>query len=142
MVSSSTSSPKKQYKAMSEDDRKQKEWLAKLWVGLTIRNAPMARTDFVVFNPEDEEMDGETNKVKALPDHVLKFIDDFPAVVIKSEEVKLVDVKNFDAAVEKQQVVDKSDSWEDVLKGLVKHVGTKSVDVACGAANKLMNRLL
>jgi len=130
---------KKAYVAVTEDAHKKSEWLAKLWVGLTIHGKPMKRTDFVVFNPEDEEMDGETNKVKPLPDHVLKFLDAFPAVAMKSAQVKLVDTKNFDAAVEKQVTVDKSNSWEDILKDIVKDVGKRTVDMAFDAASSFVN---
>jgi len=130
---------KKAYDAVTEDANKKNEWLAKLWVGMTIHGKPMPRTDFVCFNPEDEEMDGETNKVKPLPDHVLKFLDAFPAVVIKSAEVKLVDTKNFDAAVEEQVKVDQSNSWEDILKGIVGQLGKRTVDIAFDAAETFVN---
>jgi len=130
---------KKAYVAVTEDANKKSEWLAKLWVGMTIHGEPMQRTDFVVFNPEDEEMDGETNIVKPLPDHVLKFLDAFPAVAMKSAQVKQVDTNNFDAAVEQQLKVDKSNSWEDILKDIVKDVGKKTVDMAFDAASAFVN---
>merc|ERR1711879_912422 len=132
---------KKAYQAVTEDANKKREWLAKLWVGMTIHDRPMPRTDFVCFNPEDEDMDGEMDKVKPLPDHVLKFLDEFPAVVIKSAEVKLVDTKNFDAAVEEQVKVDKSNSWEDVAKNLVSHLGSRAIDLASDAAEIFVNPL-
>merc|ERR1711933_296991 len=108
---------------------------------MTIHGTPMQRTDFVVFNPEDEEMDGETNKVKPLPDHVLKFLDAFPFVVMKAAQVKKVDTNNFDAAVEQQVNVDKSDSWQDILKDIVKHVVHLYADPVIGAASWIGKKL-
>jgi len=129
----------KAYKAVAEDPDKRGEWLAKLWVGMTIHGKPMKRTDFVVFNPKDDEMDEETNKVKRLPEHVLEFLDVCPAIAMKSSQVQLVDINNFDAAVEKQVKVDKSNSWEDILKELVRHAGKRTVDIGFDAASLFVN---
>lgn len=111
------------------DANKKTEWLAKLWVGMKINGEDMKTTNFVVFNPHDKDMDEKTNEVKPLPDHVLEFLDAFPAVAIKSAQVKQVDTNNFDAAVVEQLKVDKSNSWEDILKDIVKNVGKRTVDM-------------
>merc|ERR1712232_731173 len=102
---------KKTYDTVTKDAGKFYEWLAKLWVGIEVHGQPMPRTNFVVFNPQDDALDGETNMVKPLLPHVLQFIYNFPAVCIKSKEVKQIDTSNFESAVIQQATVDKTDSW-------------------------------
>jgi len=128
---------KRAYQAVTEDPEKRREWLAKLWVGMSPNGAPMTRTNYVVFNPEDEEMDGEANVVKVLPGHVVQFVDAFPAVAMKSAKVQDINTRNFDAAVSKQTEVDKSNLWQDIL-GLIVDVGTAFCPVA-GVAAGLSN---
>jgi len=110
---------KKAYQAVTENPEKRREWLAKLWVGMAPDGSPMTRTTYVVFNPEDEEMDGEANVVKALPGHVVQFVDTFPAVAMKSADVQEINTTNFDAAVERQREVDKSNLWKDILEVVI-----------------------
>merc|ERR1712060_148754 len=105
---------KRAYQAVTDDPDKRREWLAKLWVGLDI-----TKTSHVVFNPEDEDMDGEANVVKALPGHVVQFVDTFPAVAMKSADVQEINTTNFDAAVERQREVDKSNLWKDILEVVI-----------------------
>merc|ERR1712045_953707 len=105
---------RKAFAALSAET-KRNEWLAKLWVGIEVNGQPMIRTTSLIFNPEDKDMAGETNKVKPLSDHVLEFVDACPAVEMNSSEVKPVDTTNFDAAVERMSNEDKSKPLETRL---------------------------
>jgi len=101
--------------------------MAKLWVGMTVNGTPITRTQHVVFNPEDEDLDAMDSVVKTLPDNVLKFLDDFPAVPIKAILVQPVNTTNFDAAVEQQSQENKTNSWEIVLQDIVKDAATAAI---------------
>merc|ERR1739848_565636 len=74
-----------------------------------------------------------------LPDHVLKFIDSFPAIKMDASHVKEVDIKNFDSAVSAQNQVDNSNAWQTVLQEIVKHAATTLLDVGAGGLQNLMS---